>query len=337
MRILLAFAAAATLACSQGTHAVSEPAPSADQTNPQASSARVGAPAGAPAGRPGRQPVEVEMSNVNLRVTDDVTLQIDHLRGRFIPIGRVDAPYLDDKHSYAVTVDSGRVAVDMQSLTALMRRTLKQGDANVENVEISTDDQQRLRQKGTLDKGIKVPFDVRGDVGVTADGRIRMHADSVRGLGIPVRPLLKAFGIHMDDMLKIKPGHGVTIKDDDLILDPGELIPAPTIRGKITAVRLADGTLVQTFGSGERRRLSPPATSQNHIYWRGGELQFGKLTMVETDLELIDTDPRDAFDFSVDHWNDQLVAGYSKNTQARGLKTYLPDYDDLTRKPSGRR
>jgi hypothetical protein len=51
--------------------------------------------------------------------------------------------------------------------------------------------------------------------------------------------------------------------------------------------------------------------------------------MAETDLELIDNDPDDPFDFSVDHWNDQLVAGYSKNTPNRGLKTHIPDYSDL--------
>lgn len=46
-------------------------------------------------------------------------------------------------------------------------------------------------------------------------------------------------------------------------------------------------------------------------------------------LELVDIDPTDPFDFSVDRWNDQLVAGYSKTTTARGLKAHMPDYNDL--------
>ena len=36
--------------------------------------------------------------------------------------------------------------------------------------------------------------------------------------------------------------------------------------------------------------------------------------MIATDLELVDMDPKDPFDFSVERWNDQLVAGYSKTT-----------------------
>jgi hypothetical protein len=51
--------------------------------------------------------------------------------------------------------------------------------------------------------------------------------------------------------------------------------------------------------------------------------------MTETDLELVDDDPKDPFDFSVDRWNEQLVAGYSKITPGRGLKAHMPDYNDL--------
>jgi hypothetical protein len=278
-----------------------------------------------------RQSVEVEMSHVDLHVTAEVTLRIHHLRGRFTPVGGADMPYLDDKMSYVVAIDSAEIAVDMASLTALMTKTLGDGRSNVEKLRISTDDRNGLRQRGVLKKGIKVPFDVRGAVEATPDGRIRVHAAAVRGFGVPVNPLMKLLGLEMDNLLKVKPGHGVIVDDNDLILDPQQLVPPPLIRGKVTSVRVADDALVQTFGSGERQRLSPLAVSRNYIYWRGGELQFGKLTMADTDLELVDDDPGDPFDFSIDHWNDQLVAGYSKNTPNRGLKAHMPDHNDLER------
>lgn len=277
------------------------------------------------------------MSNVDLHVTADITLRIRYLRGRFEPVGRMEMPSLDDKHSYVVAIDSGEIALDMPSLNALMRGTLGQGRSNVERVRISIDDENRLRQQGVLDKGIKVPFDVAGGIEATADGRIRLHAAAVRSLGLPMNPLMRLLGIEMDDLVKVKPGHGVTVENDDLILDPQQLVPPPFIRGKVTSVRIADGTLIQTFGSGERQRLSPAPTSRNYIYWRGHELQFGKLTMTDTDLELVDEDPKDPFDFSSDHWNDQLVAGYSKTMGNRGLKAHMPDFNDLNRKPAGKK
>ena len=52
------------------------------------------------------------------------------------------------------------------------------------------------------------------------------------------------------------------------------------------------------------------------------------------DLQLIDDNRRDPFDFSQERYNDQLVAGYSKNTAALGLKFDMPDYHRVA-KPRG--
>jgi hypothetical protein len=279
-----------------------------------------------------RQPVEVEMSNVDLHVTNAITLHIRHLRGRFEPIGRRDAPFLDDKTSYAVDVDSGVVAIDMASLNALLAQTLGDDRSNVDKLKVTVDDKGDLRQKGVIDKAMPIPFSARAGVEATPDGKLRVFTKSVKGFGIPMKALMKVFHLEMDDLLKVKPGHGVTVKDNDLILDPATLLPPPTMRGIVTAARIEGGAVVQTFGDGGPHHLAPRAVSQNFIYWRGGALSFGKLTMTATDLELIDIDPKDAFDFSVERWNDQLVAGYSKTTATRGLKAHMPDYNDLPSK-----
>jgi hypothetical protein len=277
-----------------------------------------------------KAPVEVDMRNVDLHLTSDIGVHIRHLRGRFIAEGSRQIPNLDDPRSYSVTIDTGEVAVDLASLNAMMTRTL-QGHSNVSRLQISIDEDGRLRQKGTVKKGIPVPFDVKARASVTPDGRIRIHSESVKGFGVPVNPLLKAFGLALDDLLKVEPGRGVSVDHNDLLLDPARLLPPPAMHGTITAVRIEHDMMVQVFGSGDPQSLSPPATSKNHIYWRGGQLTFGKLTMTDTDLELIDEDPKDAFDFSVDRWNAQLSAGYSKVTPERGLKAHMVDYNDLKR------
>jgi hypothetical protein len=318
MRIGILIASLAICSCSQA-HAVDEHPPTAETA---------AAPAH-PSPQTGKQAVEVEMSHVDLHVSADITLAVKHLRGRFEPAGKAAIPYLDDKQSYVVAIDSAEIAMDMPSLNAMMAQALGQDHSNVEKLAISIDEENRLRQKGVLDKGVKLPFDVKGGIEATPDGRLRVHAAKVRSGGVPMNPLMKIFSIEMDDLLKVKPGHGITVDGNDLILDPQLLLPPPLIRGKVTAVRIEGEQMVLTFGSGERLRLSPLATSQHYMYWRGAELQFGKLLMTNTDLELVDDDAKDPFDFSIDHWNDQLVAGYSKTMPNRGLKAHLPDHNDL--------
>jgi hypothetical protein len=57
--------------------------------------------------------------------------------------------------------------------------------------------------------------------------------------------------------------------------------------------------------------------------------------MSDTDLVLIDPGPKDPFDFYLDHYKEQLVAGYSKTTWENGLRVYMVNFNKLKRKVSG--
>jgi hypothetical protein len=290
------------------------------------------ASAGSPSESTGRsvrdRAIEVDMRNVDLHLTDTVTLRVRSLRGRFVPTRTDGVANLDDSASYVVEVDAAETAMDARSLNALMNEhVFGHGKKPIRDLEVRVEEG-LVKQKGVLDKKIDLPFSAKGSVEATPDGKVRVHSKSIRSLGLPVKPLMKVLGIEMDDLLEVEPGHGLTVDDNDLIMDPGKMLPPPRLRGRVTAARVEGDEVVQTFGKGAPGRLSG-VTSQNRIYWRGGRLRFGKLTMTDTDLELVDQDPSDPFDFSVAGYNEMLVAGYSKNTPQGGLKTYMPDYEDV--------
>ena len=276
------------------------------------------------------QSVQVDMSNVDLHVATDVTLHVRQLRGRFVPVGR-QAPYLDDTHSYLVEIDTGEILLDVASLNALLARSLGGDGSNLDKLQVSFEQDGTLGQRGVIDAAVNLPFSAKAVVSTTPDGRIRVSPRSVRSLGLPMKPVMNLFGMKLDDLVTIAPGRGVVTDGDDLLLDPGKLISAPSIRGRVTAVRIEQNQLVQTFGSGGGASFAGRPLSRNHIYWRGSQLSFGKLTMTDTDLELVDADPSDPFDFSVDDWDTQLVAGYSKTLPNRGLMAHMPDYNDIKR------
>jgi hypothetical protein len=274
-----------------------------------------------------REAVQVDMANVDLHVSADVTLHVKRLQGSFVPV-RGDVPYLDDKQSYAVAVDRGQVAIDLASLNALMARAMGGGKSNVDKLRVSIKDGE-LHEQGVIDSKIDVPFKSAAVVSATPDGRIRVHARTVSGFGVPVKPVMKLFHLELDNLVKVKSGTGVETDGNDLIIDPSRLIAAPSIRGHLTDVRIVGEQMVQVFGAPGASSIASRELSPNHIYWKGSQLSFGKLMMSDTDLELVDMDPKDAFDFSVDRWNAQLVAGYSKTLPNRGLKAFMPDYNDL--------
>jgi hypothetical protein len=152
-----------------------------------------------------RQPVEVEMHNVDLHLQAGVTLHVRDLRGTFEPAPKREVPYLDDVKSYTVSVSSGVVAIDLASLNTLMTLTLADDNSNVDKLKISVDDKGDLRQKGVIDKAVNIPFNVKAGIEATPDGKLRVFTKSVKGFGMPMKPLMKMFSIEMDDLLKVKP------------------------------------------------------------------------------------------------------------------------------------
>ena len=63
--------------------------------------------------------------------------------------------------------------------------------------------------------------------------------------------------------------------------------------------------------------------------YRGAQVRFGKITMSDTDLVLIDMDPQDPFDFSLGQYKEQLVAGYTKTTPNFGLRVFMRDFNKV--------
>ncbi len=286
----------------------------------------------------GSDRVQVRMENVNFHVGHGVELRVLHLTGQLASATPGKVPTFDDVNSYVIEIDSARVSMTAASLTNLMNNVLFAGpSAPIKNMRVEIEGAE-LKQTGTLKKGVSVPFTMRASLDVTSDGQLRLHPIAMKAAGIIPKGLLDLFGLHIKSLLKVGPESPMQVSGDDLLLDPERALPPPRIRGKLTKAWIADGLVYEQFG-GEKptRSITPPVASRNFMYYRGGTLRFGKLTMVDADLLLVDDDPKDPFDFSPAEYKDQLVAGYSKNTPDNGLVTHMPDLSDIAKRGAARK
>jgi len=274
-------------------------------------------------------PVAIAFRNLYLRVAEGVVLEVRHIEGAMLST-RADAPpTFDDQRSFSLRIDSGEIAMSPASLSQLLNSHVFAFEGSpLSNIEVSIENG-KLKQKGTLRKGVPIPFTIVADLSATDDGRIRVHPTDIKAAGILSGGLMKMFGVELDDLIKSNRSHGVEIADNDVLLDPAHLLPAPALAGRLTAVAIQGDRIVERFGTGARGKLSAAADrrARNYMYYRGGTLRFGKLTMSDTDMQLIDADPSDPFDFSPPQYVKQLVAGYSKNTPSGGLRVFMPDFD----------
>jgi len=282
------------------------------------------ASAPAAAGHPGA--VGIQMKNVDFRLAQDIVLEVRSLRGELIRTKGEEPVTFDDTESFKVDIDTAQVAISPASMTALMNSyVLAYEGAPIKNVSMTIEGN-KIKQKGTVHKGVDLKFEIEGSLSVTSDGNIRMHADKIKSEHLPVKGLLHFLGEDLSKLVNQNAGRGMKVEGDDIILMPPTLTPPPHMEGRITRVAIENGKIVQYFDSGRHSPpLKPPLAASGYIYHRGGVLRFGKLTMTDADLEIVGDRPGN-FDFFQKEYLKQLVAGYSKSTADKGLISHMLDY-----------
>ena len=271
----------------------------------------------------------IEMRNVARHAADDVVLNVRSLDGEFVARAAGRPPVFDDPSSYMVRLRDADISIDATALNGMLRPALAAKSSPISDVTIQMADG-RLQAKGKLHKGVTVPFSMTASVSTTTDGRLRLHAEQLKAIGVPVKGLLDLLGLDVADLMKMPPESGIRAEGDDLLLDATALMPPPGMEGRVKTVAI-NGNRLALLLQGAATPHGRPATlplpsAKNYLYFYGGSIRFGKLTMTDADMQLIDADPRNAFDFYPAKYEDQLVAGYSRNTRRKGLQVVMPDY-----------
>jgi hypothetical protein len=282
-------------------------------------------------------PTSIEMRNVNFHLGGDVVMRIRHLQG--LIRGRDGVVDFDDSRSFTTYVSSAEVGLGGDDLSNLMNNhVFAYRGAPLRNIRVELKGG-KLVQSGILHKGVDIPFKIVADVSLTTDGRIRLHPVDTDIFCVDGDKLMKALGLTMQKMVDVSKAVGVSIEKNDFILDPIRVLPPPVIKGRLLSVRVVNDELVQEIGPlpGTEAQFAsaptPPDTSaRNYMYYRGGRLHFGrKLLMQDADMQVVDAEPSDPFDFDLDHYMVQLVAGYSRTLANAGLWVVMPDAHRVTR------
>jgi hypothetical protein len=279
--------------------------------------------------RPAPQPqaVAVTMRNVRYHFTGRIAVHIYELTGRLTAAGQNPFPIFDDARSFVLHIDAANMSLTTQDMSNILNDyVFASPDSPLKHISITATGNS-LKITGKLHSKGDIPFEEEGVLSLTPQGEIRIHSNKVKAAHLPVKGLMELLGVDISDLVSTNKIRGVRAEKDDLLLNPQEILPLPRIEGRLTGIQLKGDTIVEHFG--KRPPALPPG---NYMTYRGGRLRFGKLTMDDTDMVLMDMDPRDAFDFYLAHYRDQLVAGYTKTTPTFGLRVFIRDYNKLKKK-----
>jgi hypothetical protein len=289
--------------------------------------------------------VRASLHNVKYRFAENVSVQINDLKGAIVAIRDRQTAVFDDKESFKVRIDAAEVAISPQDLANLLNQFVfsrpgsQLAGISVATVTQSGSHQGHLKIKGRLrDKG-DLPFEMEGALVPTLDGKLRLHGEKMKALKIPVSGLMGAFGIEIDDLIKSGKVPGVSTEENDLVFDLEQMLPAPRIEGKVTRVRVEPNTIVYTIardpnGARDAKTASDgkpmPKLRGNYMEFLVDRMVVGKFTMENCDIVILDSDPSDPLDFFLDRYKEQLAAGSLKIGTNSQVRAYIKDYGKLT-------
>lgn len=269
----------------------------------------------------------IEIANVLFRYSPELSINVVRLRGSLLPTEGHGLPSFNDASSFEIAADAAQVRMSTAQLSGLMNAwLLSSPSAQIKNVRITASGKQLLIQ-GTMRKGLHVPFQATGDVSVTNDNRIRIAVKEVRTAHLPVKGILDAFGLKMQDLISQKGLKGMSVDGDSFVIDPQTAFPPPQIRARLADARVEGQSLVIEFGQGKPVLTHAPAP--NFIALRGGIIQYGREQMFDADLEMIDSTPGDPFEFFLARYWCQMVASDIKLKPDQGVRLRVIDFGKL--------
>lgn len=177
-----------------------------------------------------------------------------------------------------------------------------------------------------------IPVTMVGKLGVTPEGLIRFTPDSIKMAGVSVKTLMDALGTHSQKMAHPDESRGFKFAGDDQLLNINQFPISPRLYGHVVGIRLEGDNVIVTFapdagGAKSSPAFEPPLSRLAFMYFRGGTVSFGKLTMDNTELEIVPARQQEWLDFDLDHYNDQLTAGCTETTPSFALIASVPDYE----------
>ncbi len=174
--------------------------------------------------------VQAEMHNVWFHIDEQAYLDIHQLRGEMVPFEKGAPVNFDNKLTFIMAVDTGKIGMRSASLDILMNRYVFNAPGSpLRNLHITTDGKQ-LKQEGIVHKIIDISFVMWADVSASG-GKIRLHPTKMEMCGLNGLGLLRAVGMTLEKMIGKELPHdkGVTAEGNDMLMDPNKMLPPPKV------------------------------------------------------------------------------------------------------------
>jgi hypothetical protein len=268
-----------------------------------------------------------------------MALRVHRLNGKLQAVEPNVPISFDDKHSFEISVQRGRVGLKDSDLERLLNHyifgslmaPLRGLSVTIHGESMSID--------GILFKGVPIPFWMELSVELVDRSTIKLKPTDMRISEIPGLGLMDALDITLESILDVSDYPSVDVKKNSLFLSPIEMIPLPAVNGHLEDVALngEKNEIVFELKSGKKTvtmkdfKISQKRVEgQNYMLFRKGYMRVGKIMLLEKSLQILDKSPaEDPFELFLDRYAEQLKDSRIRSLPETGLLVRMPDYSDV--------
>ena len=270
-------------------------------------------------------PTKVYAHNLLLHKGPNFRIYVIWINGHMVRTHPHINPSFDEAESFLLEIERGVIRANIGDIASFLNTSMPK-DAPLKNISIQPDGE-NLKLHGTVHKMFTMPVEVNGTLTPAPEGQLRFHVNKLNVLKVPLKGLLGGFHIELADLAQVKDIPGIRVAGNDIFFDTRRLLPPPHIHGLITAVHVRPPDVEIVYGAAPQDE-NQLAQWHNFLRLQGGTLDFGKLTMRNVDLTMIDASKDAWFDLDLVNYQAQLVHGYTRMTAQAGLEIYMPDLDE---------
>ncbi len=277
---------------------------------------------------PDSAPTDIYAHNLMLRKGPDFRIYVRWLRGEMTRARPDVNPSFDNPDSFFLDVKTGVIRANIGDIAHLLNTSAM--NSPLKNIKLSGNGEQ-IKLQGTLHKVIPLPIEIDGTIRAIPPNSIQLHVNKLSVLKIPVKGLMGRFHLTLSDLFQPNGVPGIQVTGNDILFDTLKMLPPPHIRGELTTVRIANPDLEEVYGKAEKE-VQHVEQWRNFLRFHNGTIDFGKLTMHQVDIMMIDISNDPWFDLDLANYQTQLVNGYTHITPDAGLQIFMPDLDELPKK-----
>lgn len=274
----------------------------------------------------------LHLKNVRFRWTKTRYIETKELQLRAIPLGGREVFDLDKPNSFILYLLKGEVDVGFATMEEIFNDSVfHYKGTNLKDIKLETisiQGENGIRLSGKMQLGVWLNFQL-DCLAKVKDNKIHLTPINVEALGIPfVKGALDLVGLPLDVLLPIQPGRGAELEGNTVVIDPFLLFHSPGITGKLSSVRIGEKKISVGFDTQKQLSLPlPPLKApKNTIFLWGGNVKFGRLTMENAKIQMVDRNQDNIFDFFLEYYMRSIVAGKANLTGSGEVIVTMPDF-----------